>query len=319
MQFLDSISDGEDTPSTESTVVPPSAPSHTHTVIVLHGREDFGEDLAKSFFDSKSSQNESMAELFPAVRWVFPTAKLRYSAQRDYEFSNSSFAEALKGEEIISQWFDVWDIKEPNQKKDLMIPGLSDSILQIIRIVQEEAKMVPLSRIVLGGISQGCATAILALVASGINLGGFFGLCSWLPFNEDIASMFASHDEKGNISRSVRNLLRLPPIGSREWEPTEPEKETPNENITNGSIVDAAFERLAIGNNLTTPIFLVHSMDDETVPLEMGRELYQTIKHIGFEDIRWKEYEDGGHWIHPKLGVDDMAGFLKHCFKRCTL
>jgi hypothetical protein len=55
--------------------------------------------------------------MFPTIQWVFPTAGLRYSAQRDFEFSTSSFAEALKGEEIISQWFDVWDIKTPDDKQ----------------------------------------------------------------------------------------------------------------------------------------------------------------------------------------------------------
>lgn len=26
--------------------------------------------------------------------------------------------------------------------------------------------------------------------------------------------------------------------------------------------------------------------------------------------ITWKEYHDGGHWIHPQHGVDDIATFL---------
>lgn len=26
--------------------------------------------------------------------------------------------------------------------------------------------------------------------------------------------------------------------------------------------------------------------------------------------ITWKEYEDGGHWIHPQHGVDDISTFL---------
>jgi lysophospholipase-2 len=25
----------------------------------------------------------------------------------------------------------------------------------------------------------------------------------------------------------------------------------------------------------------------------------------------WKDYEDGGHWIQPKHGVDDMVAFLE--------
>jgi len=120
--------ENEGAPSNTTTIVAPSGENHTHTVIFLHGREDFGSDLAQYFFDSKSSDGRSLAEIYPTIRWVFPTAKLRYSAQRDFEFSNSSFAEALKGEEIISQWFDAWDLTKPEEKEDLMIPGLQESI-----------------------------------------------------------------------------------------------------------------------------------------------------------------------------------------------
>jgi lysophospholipase II len=89
-------------PSDATTILAPSGHKHTHTAIFRHGREDFGSDLSKYFFDSKASDGRTLAEIFPSFRWVFPTAKLRYSAHRDFEFNSSSFAEALKGEEIIS-------------------------------------------------------------------------------------------------------------------------------------------------------------------------------------------------------------------------
>ncbi|KAI9051338.1 hypothetical protein LZ554_004385 [Drepanopeziza brunnea f. sp. 'monogermtubi'] len=162
----------EDVPSDVTTIVQPTGGGkHTHTVIFLHGREDFGSDLAQYFFDSKSSDGRSLAEVFPTIKWVFPTAALRYSAQRDFEFSSSSFAEALKGEGIISQWFDIWSLQTPEEKPELMLPGLQESTAQIRGIIAEEAQMVSREKIVLGGISQGCAASILALLASGIELG----------------------------------------------------------------------------------------------------------------------------------------------------
>lgn len=168
----------EGAPNDTTTIVAPTAPTHTHTIIFLHGREDFGSDLAQYFFDLKTSDGRSLAEIYPSVRWVFPAAKLRYSTQRDFEFSNSSFAEALKGEEVISQWLDVWDLSKPEEREELMVPGLRESILQILEIIMEEAKEIPLNRINFGGISQGCVTAILTLLSSGINVGGFIGWCS---------------------------------------------------------------------------------------------------------------------------------------------
>jgi predicted esterase len=59
-----------------------------------------------------------------------------------------------------------------------------------------------------------------------------------------------------------------------------------------------------------TPVFIAHSRDDETVPFAQGKGLEQTIEFLG-HDVIWKDYEDGGHWIQPKHGVDDMVAFLE--------
>lgn len=143
----------------------------------------------------------SLAEIFPSIRWVFPTAKLRYSARRDSQFSSSSFASALKGEEIISQWFDVWDIQVPGEREELMMPGLQESIEQIVDVINEEAKLVPTERIILGGISQGCATASFTLLYSESHLGGFIGLSGWLPFEKSINTVAAG--PSNSISREI--------------------------------------------------------------------------------------------------------------------
>lgn len=276
-----------------TTIVAPSGDSHTHTVIFLHGREDFGSDLARYFFDSKSSDGRSLMDIYPSMRWVFPTAKLRYSAQRHFEFSSSSFAEALKGEEIISQWFDVWDINTPDFKQDLMIPGLGESIRQILNIITEEAQEVPIERIILGGISQGCATAILTLLSSGITLGGFIGWCSWLPFQKNIECLpNGCHTSKDDIAQHVRTILQIP----------AKENAKSDDNMTNLEGSPSSISR--------TPVFLAHSRDDEIVPFAQGQELRQTIELLG-HDVIWKDYEDGGHWIQPKHGVDDMVAFLE--------
>lgn len=285
----------ESVPSTTTTFVEPLG-NHTHTVIFLHGREDFGSDLAQYFFDSKDSDNKSLADLFPTIRWVFPTAKLRYCARREFEFG--SFAEALKGEEILSQWFDVWNLEEPEEKSELMLPGLRESTTDIVEIINEEAELVPMSKIILGGISQGCATSIYSLLSSGLDLGGFIGLCSWLPFGKEfdnVSSRCAGNKKK--ISRQTKAILDIPT------------KEITCSN-SNGSLdLDLSTLTLSPTLDIATPVFLAHSRDDETVPFAMGNSLRNTIQHLGF-DITWKEYEDGGHWINSKHGVDDMAAFI---------
>jgi lysophospholipase-2 len=192
-----------DTPSSDTTYVLPSG-LHTYTMIFLHGREDFGDDLAENFFDSKSSTTgKSLSELFPTIKFVFPTAKMLYSAQRDFEFTNSSFAAALKGEEIISQWFDVWDLKNEEEKQHLMIPGLQDSIQQISNIIKVEVEQVPAENILLGGISQGCVAALYTLLASHIQIGGFIGLSSWLPFERKLQQLSRQAEKECGCSKDA--------------------------------------------------------------------------------------------------------------------
>ncbi len=246
--------------------------------------------------------------MFPTYRWIFPTAKLRFSAQRDHEFSTSSFAEALKGEEIISQWFDVWDIKTPEQKEELMIPGLSESIQQILDIIEDEAQKVPLERIILGGISQGCATAILALLSSGKKLGGFIGLCSWLPFKVQIESLpVGSKRDTENISLHIRTILKM---GAKRSDFDLDVRKIADETHTDEDKLQTGFNNFSIQPDAKTPIFLSHSKDDDTVPFAMGADLHKGMLSLD-ADVTWKEYEDGGHWIHPREGVDDISAFLR--------
>jgi lysophospholipase-2 len=292
-------------PTTYPTIVAPLR-DHTHTVIFLHGREDFGEYLAKDFFDYKASDGRSLAEIFPSIKWVFPTAKLRYSARRDEEFSSSSFTEILKGEEIISQWFDIWDIETPDYKQELMVEGLKESIVNILDMVHEEMETISLDKIILGGMSQGCATAVFTLLSSGITFGGFIGVCSWLPFQQKISNSYdATRENLPQLIREIREILR-------------PSEETNDKHINN---LETALNELSVagepatGGLIETPIFLAHSRDDEIVPFYQGQGLYDTLRNLGACKMVWKEYEDGGHSIHPKHGVDDIEAFLHSTLK----
>ncbi|KAE9364648.1 alpha/beta-hydrolase [Stipitochalara longipes BDJ] len=324
-----SPTDEEPPPSKSTTVVKPSGDDHTHTVIFLHGREDFGTYMAE-ILDDKSSDGRTLPERFPSTRWVFPTAQIRFSARRKQELCISSFP-SLEGEEFISQWFDVWDVKNPEERAKLAIPGLQESIKQIVDIIQEEARIVPVERIILGGISQGCATAILTLLSSGLSLGGFIGWCGWLPFQSSIEEL--DHDcigDKHEISRQFQANLQLRSGESRRIHkmlqkviPASNEITSLNEAEIVRPSKDVEFSDLArlltsLSESTTpaikTPIFLAHSKDDEIVPFKLGNELRQIMKRLGF-DVTWKQYEDGGHWIHPEHGLDDMLAFLERVMK----
>jgi lysophospholipase-2 len=260
-----------------STNVAPISGTHTHTIIFLHGRNSFGEDLSQDFFDSKSANDgTTLAAIFPTVKFVFPTFRLRDSSRVIHD--SPSFAHLINP---MSQWFDIWSVENHNEKPELMCEGLRESVTDILDIIRQEAKLVPLDNIILGGISQGCAIAVMTLLSCNLRIGGVMGICGWMPFQGEIAHI-AKSSTGSAIAQQVRSIL----------DNTEPVP------------VDVQSPEIA-----QTKIFLAHSMDDETVPSSHGVGLKTTLEYLGYE-VAWTLYEDGGHWIHPSHGVDDLAKFL---------
>ncbi|CZT51995.1 uncharacterized protein RSE6_13227 [Rhynchosporium secalis] len=313
--------DDDNAPSKETTIIPPAGPEHTHTFIFLHSREDYGSELSRSFFQStsKSSPGSSLAALFPSMRFVFPTAPLLRSERHAEELSESSFDKQLEGEEVISQWFDLWDVAEPGMKKGLMREGLKASIGQIAEIVKEEAEIVGRDNVILGGISQGCATALVALLEGNLKVGAFVGWCGWLPFSREIRNFLflepeSWEDTTQSISMHVRRVLERDSTDDEERQVSKAEEKATAFLIdTEDKYFATRFNSLSVGKDqrsTPTPMFFAHSEDDGTVPFKLGKEMNRAMNRLGF-DARLKSYEDGGHWIHSDHGVDDMAGFLE--------
>lgn len=70
---------------------------------------------------------------------------------------------------------------------------------------------------------------------------------------------------------------------------------------------DWSMEPHAMGD---TPVLLGHSVDDDVVPVEHGRELRDKLLARKFS-VEWREYANGGHWVNEPQGVDDIVRFLK--------
>ncbi|KAI1181620.1 lysophospholipase II [Nemania serpens] len=152
-------------------VVEPKA-AHTHTVIFLHGRDSNNKVFASELFESEASepvgQPRTLPDLFPNIRWVFPSAPTLHSKRFDTD---------------LSQWFDMWSVENPMERPEVEKPGLQQSIKRIREVIEEEETRVPENRIFLAGISQGFATAIAAFLAERPprKFAGLIGLCSWMP------------------------------------------------------------------------------------------------------------------------------------------
>jgi lysophospholipase-2 len=249
----------------------PPLEKHTHTIILLHGRDSTALEFAPEFLESQASDDRTLPQIFPTIKWVFPTSQIRNSQ---------------RFETGLSQWFDIWSVENPSEKEELQKEGLRESVIEIAAVVTREAEVVGPERVILGGISQGAAVAVHALMYGGVRLGAFVGLCTWLPLQahvENIAIRSSRASElqqaRGSVDGAVEGL---------------------GQGVLTG---------LPSSSPLDTPVFLAHAVDDEVVPIDNGRNMCETLKRLGLS-VEWREYEDGGHWFNEPQGVDDMVAFL---------
>ncbi|KAK0671346.1 putative acyl-protein thioesterase [Cercophora samala] len=167
--------------------IPPTV-AHTHTVIFLHGRGDTAKNFMHSFQQWRDSESRSLVELFPSVRWVFPQSELRSPAR---------FPGAR-----MSQWFDTWDIANLQEKEELQIEGLKQSVASIRLLVDKEVASLSgqQEKVVLAGLSQGGATAVHTVLNLARGLGGLMVFSGRMPFpNRTLAE-----------TRSVLGLADVP-------------------------------------------------------------------------------------------------------------
>lgn len=255
-------------------VLKPKA-AHTHTIILLHGRGSNPNEFQSDLFENRGSSARLLLYALPSLKWVLPCAPLRYS-------SGDAF-----------QWFDMVGSQQPHHDNDAQRLALKTSVDLILSLIQREAGVVPLDRIVLAGISQGAAVAIwamlkLASTSPGQRLGGAIGLSTWLPLQSQIASLVAAASSQSQAVAGLSSLLDSP-------------SPSPSSLLSS----DAA---------LYTPVFLSHSQDDSVVPIANGQQLADTLTALGAPVI-WKSYADGGHWVNEPQGISDLIAFLNSISK----
>ncbi|KAL8832512.1 MAG: hypothetical protein Q9170_004845 [Blastenia crenularia] len=142
--------------------------------------------------------------------------------------------------------------------------------------------------VVLGGLSQGCAAALIALLTwGGEPIAAGCGMCEWLPFRmpiEDIASSDSFEDNKDGVDDDLFDVS-----GERA------ERDAPTQAI---AFLCEEIELAAKEPSLSfqrIPIFLGHAVEDEKVPIGLGCEAVSCLKQIR-ASVEWREYESLGHW-----------------------
>jgi lysophospholipase-2 len=167
---------------------------HTHTIILLHGRNSTGPDFAGELFEGLNNN----AAVFEGCKWVLPTAPATWSAQF---------------QEDLTEWFDLASTSNPYNEPERQVAGLEASVDRINAIIDEELKHVAASNIILGGMSQGYATSAHVLLTRKERLGGLLGISGWLPFCLELSkltSTTASTLPKYMADLGIKNNADMP-------------------------------------------------------------------------------------------------------------
>ncbi|CVK86483.1 related to lysophospholipase [Fusarium mangiferae] len=251
--------------------------SHTHTAILLHGRGSNGEEFAQELFEETLlSDQSSLAQQLPSWRWVFPSSR---------ELWSTAFQEDMPA------WFEAHSLTDITARQDLQIPGIKESVSYIKTILDQESQNLggDMSKIVLGGISQGAAVGMWTLLCRDTierPIGAFFATNTWLPFAPSI-EQYLSNEPTSPMDTGTEFVAEM----------------LAQSNVS----LPQAQERLP-----STNVFLGHGTDDAYVDVELGRKARDIILQAGFT-VEWREYQGAeleGHWFKAPEEVDDILNFL---------
>ncbi|OTB15745.1 hypothetical protein K445DRAFT_375643 [Daldinia sp. EC12] len=178
--------------STRTRFVGPSdRHDHTHTIILLHGRGSNCDEFSNEFFESEApapvDRLRTLPDLFPTIRWVFPSSPVIYSERFGC---------------MESQWFDMWSTEEPNARPEIQVTGLIQSMEIVSTVLKEEETRISRDKIFLGGISQGFATAYCAYEMGEKEYAGLIGFSSWAPL--PVLALMQEHHVKASNEVSER-------------------------------------------------------------------------------------------------------------------
>lgn len=270
---------------TSQPTVVPSIETHKSTLVFLHPRGTLASTFSISFLSIPLPNSLSLAQSLPNTKFVFPQAPYLP-------------ATAATGQNTapVSEWFYLYSIASPSLHPEMQKEGLRSTVLMLRGLIKEEAKKTGLKNVVLGGFSQGCAAALVALLCwEGEPLGGFVGLSGWLPAAGVIEDMNAESNTKkvgDNGSKRTNPMVRI-----QKYFGLEPD--------------GAASDPSALPNALHTPMFLGHGYYDAVISVDLGWRTSRILKDLGLR-VRWKDYLGQRHEV-GKEELQDVVAFLQGC------
>ena len=263
-------------------VVQPSQ-KRTQTFILLHGLGSNGEKFGAELLETGITSNaQKLTEIFPGARFIFPTAKKRRS---------SAFKRAK-----INQWFDIASLDDPAFKRETQYDGLADSTNHLLKIIEAELETIQPERVILGGLSQGCAMAVSLMLGLDVVLGGVIGMSGWLPFQCDIADVISQPDLSEQES------------GDDIFEATDSDPIVDALLLQRDILSTECNDATKIKTCLSTPVFIGHGQADEKINVSLGEGIVSTLRSLGM-NVTWRQY-DHGHWYKIPDEIDDIVQFI---------
>lgn len=310
----------------EPLVIPPRNLPHKQTFIILHGRGSSGEKFGPALLDTPfqppaakapvadgadaSETNTAPATLaatFPHARFVFPTAARRRAT--------------VYGRAYTHQWFNNWKLDPPaTAREDLQAPGLRETTAYLHGLLRDEAAAVPggASSVVLGGLSQGCAAALVSLLLwEGEPFAAVFGMCGWLPYATRLSEQMsaASVEEMGSEQGDDTDGGKVDedafdPFERGDDSDTKSDPPTRAMNWLREEIqLERSQPKSAVLVFKDIPVFLRHGVEDDRVSVVLGRAASRCVRDLGVE-ADWKEYEQLGHWYSAGM-LHDVVSFIR--------
>jgi len=165
-------------------IIPPLK-EHKETWIILHGRGSNAQKFGSELLSTQIPGHGSLPQAFPHAKFIFPTASTRR-------------ATIYKRKEI-HQWFDNWHLDAPTEREELQIDGLRGTSFFLHDLLKAEIAVVGAKNVVLGGLSQGCAAALVSMLLwEAEPLAAMFGMCGWLPFRKRMQDIVESATGTGD-------------------------------------------------------------------------------------------------------------------------
>ncbi|KAI6093906.1 acyl-protein thioesterase [Hypoxylon rubiginosum] len=289
MELHDSKGLGLTSPSQKPIFVVEPTSTHSYSIILLHGLSSKGESFGTELLETGvTSTGKKLPQLLPGARWIFPTAKRRRS---------TTFGRAM-----LTQWFDVVRLPDPEYRRETQLQGLSESVLEIRELIHQEMSKVPPEHIIIGGLSQGCAMSLSVLLSLEHRLGGFIGMSGYLPFKSDIEYAVETTEMDGDDPFATGD-------GDSNDEPADPEVKAmvfERDLLCLDPLPHPTRETTAS----RTPVFLGHGNMDEKKPVKQGEAAARAMRAAGYK-VQWKSYADLGHWYKIPDEIDDIVNFIQ--------